>query len=62
MFNNLMFISRIIKGYSKSFNFILQYDLEAQQLIKRERALAGHYTIIINMGLEGNSVQFSLEF
>ena len=35
---------------------ILQYNLEAQ-LIKRERALAGHYTII-NMGLEGNSVVF----
>ena len=57
MFNNLMFTSRIIKGYIKSFNLILQYNLEAQQLIKRERALAGHYTII-NMGLEGNSVVF----
>ena len=57
MFNNLMFTSRFIKGYSKSFNLILQYNLEAQQLIKRERALAGHYTII-NMGLEGNSVVF----
>ena len=57
MFNILMFTSRFIKGYSKSFNLILQYSLEAQQLIKRERALAGHYTII-NMGLEGNSVVF----
>ena len=47
MFNNLMFTSRFIKGYSKSFNLILQYNLEAQQLIKRERALAGHYTIIL---------------
>ena len=51
-----MFTSRFIKGYSKSFNnLILQYNLEAQRLIKRERALAGHYTI---NGLEGNSVVF----
>ena len=45
MFNNLMFISRIIKGYSKSFNLILQYDLEAQQLIKRAPLQKQHYLI-----------------
>ena len=56
MFNNLIFTSRFVKSYNKSFNLILQYNLEAQQLIKRERTLAGHYTI--NMGLEGNSVVF----
>ena len=56
--------SEWIKTFFKEelyFNLILQYNLEAQQLIQRERALAGHYTIILIWVLK-EIVLFSLEF